>query len=184
MSDTGAGIAPEFLPYVFERFRQAVPPRRAGTAGLGLGLAIVKHLVELHGVPRQKRGPLAGHNILRDLSRHRGRSTPRTYPPSTRPNRNPSSSTEPPRLNGVSVLVVDDEEDACLLLKNILSRAGASVQMAAKSAEDAVRALKTRHANVLVSDIGMPDVRQVLFDPSRSCFACEQKAELFLQQLL
>ena len=156
VSDTGAGIAPEFLPYVFERFRQADSSTTRQHGGLGLGLAIVKHLVELHGgTARVKSAGLSqGTTFCISFPVSAVHAEPE-IPAERTPQSDSPHSAEPPSLLGVSVLVVDDEEDARLLLKTILSRAGATVR-AAKSAEDAIRALKTDRPNVLVSDIGMP----------------------------
>ena len=162
IADTGEGIASEFLPYVFDRFRQqdATTTRKHG--GLGLGLAIVKQLVELHGgsVRVESAGPGRGttFKVLLPLS---------VVQPALGPNdaghRHPQgvSATLPipaDRLNlaGVKVLVVDDEADARGLVQRLLVDRGATVQ-AAGSAAEALAVLRFQRPDVLVSDIGMPE---------------------------
>ncbi len=160
VADTGQGISPEFLPYVFERFRQgdAATTRRHG--GLGLGLAIAKHLAELHGgsirvkSPGEAKGttftvmlPLAAIHIPSEESSRRHPTAPEQVATTPKP--------QAPSLRGISVLVVDDEPDAQAVLAKILSNAGATVRTAS-SARDALTSLKDRVPDVLVSDIGMP----------------------------
>ena len=155
--DSGEGIAPEFLPYIFDRFQQgdASTTRRHG--GLGLGLAIVKQLVELHGgnVRVKSRGigqgtvitvhfPLVAVYSEPDEERRDPRAAPREGKPL------PESG-----LSNVHVLVVDDEVDARNLVKRLLEMAGATVSMAA-SASEALERISTGRPDVLVCDIGMP----------------------------
>ena len=157
VSDTGEGIAPEFLPSVFNRFQQgdASTTRRHG--GLGLGLAIVKQLVELHGgnVRVQSDGigkgttftvylPIIAVYSEPDEERSQSRATPRENQPL------PDVS-----LANVHVLVVDDELDGRELVKRLLEMAGATVSMAGSSSEAMERILAAR-PDVLVCDIGMP----------------------------
>ena len=154
VTDSGVGIQPEFVPYVFERFRQAEAGSRRRYGGLGLGLAIVRHLVELHGgtVTAESDGEGTG-------------ATFRVLLPSRAPitdSQSGQSSTGPiahivpvTRLDGVRVLVVDDEEDARQLFASIVQAAGATVATA-PSVAAAVRLLSEQEFDVLVSDIEMP----------------------------
>ena len=156
--DTGEGIAPEFLPYVFDRFQQgdASTTRRHG--GLGLGLAIVKQLVELHGgYVRVKSGgigkgttftvhlPLIALSSEPDKERRHSRATPRENRPL------PDVS-----LANVHVLVVDDEVDAREFVKRLLEMAGATVSIAG-SASEAIERILAARPDVLVCDLGMPE---------------------------
>jgi PAS domain S-box-containing protein len=160
VSDTGQGIAPEFLPYVFERFRQADMGTTRRHGGLGLGLAIVRHLVELHGGAVEASSEGAG----------RGSTfTVRLPVPAVRDARQaPACAGEPPRpgtfdapgappaLGGVKVLLVDDEPDVRRLLTEVLGRCGAEV-LSAASAGEALEMIRAWRPDVLLADIGMPD---------------------------
>ena len=156
--DSGEGIASEFLPYVFDRFRQqdASTTRRHG--GLGLGLAIVKQLVELHGgsVTAHSDGPGQGATFRVSLP------LVVFQPDSGEPRRHPQAQFAPLtapdasiRLDGVTVLVVDDEPDARGLVKRLLQDRKARVLTAGQAAE-ALTILQNERPDVLVSDIGMP----------------------------
>ena len=152
VSDTGEGIAADFLPHLFTRFRQsdeAVSKRRGG---LGLGLSIVKSLVELHGgsVKAQSDGPGRGatFTVLLPLVGNGGGDAV-----SDGAGDSPLNSTA--SLNGVRVLVVDDERDMRVIAQRILAGHGAVVVPAA-SAEEASRLLRGQKFDVIVSDIGMP----------------------------
>lgn len=157
VSDTGQGIAPEFLPYVFDHFRQADATSTRAHGGLGLGLAIVRHLVELHGGSVAVHSPGLGQGAafsvklpLTALSKKvRGKDE---VHPSTEKNR---SFDCPPILNNLRVLVVDDEADSVEVLKLVLKECGAEVSTA-YSAKEALRALEAYPPDVLISDIGMP----------------------------
>ena len=153
--DTGEGIAPEFLPYVFDRFRQAdgSKTRRHG----GLGLSIVRHLVEMHG------------GTVKAASDGRGRgATFSVRPPvlalqgggvnaqETAEGESLFGIERPPKLDGVRVLLVDDDRDTLEMLEAVLSKCDAEVVTVASAAE-ALREIERRRPDVLVSDIGMPE---------------------------
>jgi signal transduction histidine kinase/CheY-like chemotaxis protein len=145
--DTGLGIEPEFLPHIFERFRQADSSVTRTHSGIGLGLAIVQHLVHLHGgtVEAQSEGPNRGALFIVRFPLVAAKATVRvTKPP-----------LQSPRLAGVRVLVVDDDRDTRELLTEALGESGARVT-SADSAKRALEVLIEDGADVLVSDIGMP----------------------------
>ncbi|MFL6332538.1 MAG: ATP-binding protein [Pyrinomonadaceae bacterium] len=161
VSDTGAGIEPEFLPHVFERFRQADMSTTRRHGGLGLGLAIVRHLVELHGgtITAESEGQGRGSTFTVRLPVHADSDTvqaPARAGEAARPVGGFEVPSAPPTLEGVKVLVVDDEEDARRLLTEMLSRRGAEVLTAA-SADAALELLQVWRPDVLLADIGMPD---------------------------
>ncbi len=167
--DTGMGISAEFLPFVFDRFRQEDSSKTRSYSGLGLGLSIVRHLVELHGgtVHAYSQGVECGSHFIIKLpllqgNRGRGaegaegakfiasrlsQSAPRTAPLAERPC----------LLNGLRILVVDDQADARELLISILQQEKSEV-MAVATADEAMTALsrKATQFDVLISDIGMP----------------------------
>jgi PAS domain S-box-containing protein len=158
VADTGAGIDPEFLPHVFERFRQADQKTTRQHGGLGLGLAIVRHLVELHGgsVRADSGGEGAGATFTVALPvapiHRREEAGARAHPAA----RDTLPAHEcPERLDGLRVLVVDDEADARELLAEGLGQCGAQVT-AASSAREALEAMAGEKFDALVSDIGMP----------------------------
>jgi signal transduction histidine kinase/CheY-like chemotaxis protein len=151
--DTGRGIAPEFLPHVFERFAQADTTVSRQHEGLGLGLAIVKTLVELHGGTASVSSEGVGRGAVFELTFPYPRQMP-VDPVSaatkTGPHRAIASA-----LRGVRVLVVDDNDDARDLMTVALSMQGATVT-AATSAADAREAVRRERPDVLISDVGMP----------------------------
>ncbi|MGZ8356045.1 MAG: PAS domain S-box protein [Telluria sp.] len=158
--DTGAGIRPEFIGHVFERFRQADASTTRRHGGLGLGLAIVKHLVEQHGgtVHVESEGEDRGACFTIRLPSAGAQAAP------ARSDRAAFSPLPPNTpgivlrdLGGIHVLVVDDEPDARDLIKRILSDCNASVATAG-SASAALAAFREQRPDVLVSDLGMPDV--------------------------
>ncbi len=151
--DAGAGIDAEFLPFVFERFRQADGSNTRAQGGLGLGLAIVKHLVELHEgtITADSAGPGHGATFTVTLP-DRPRLAPALAGTWTADPITPMMR----RLDGVRVVIVDDEPDARELIATILRGQGASVTVAASGVE-AVCAVKFERPDVFVSDIGMPD---------------------------
>jgi signal transduction histidine kinase/ActR/RegA family two-component response regulator len=160
VADTGQGISPEFLPHVFDSFRQADSTSTRQHGGLGLGLAIVRHLAELHGgsVRATSPGEGGGATFVVQL--------PATAPAAERrPAEGPdAAATAPretvpagdePRLDGLKVLVIDDEEDTLTLLTMVIGQYGASVR-AARTVDDAMESLRSWPADVVVSDIGLP----------------------------
>ena len=158
VSDTGAGIAAEFLPYVFDRFRQADQKTTRRHGGLGLGLAIVRHLVELHGGTVRAESGGEGHGsaftVLLPVAPVYASEAPeaRVHPAA----RDTLPAFEcPDRLDGLRVLVVDDEPDTRDMLSAGLGRCGALVT-AVGSAEEALAALAAAPPDILISDIGMP----------------------------
>jgi PAS domain S-box-containing protein len=155
--DDGKGISEEFLPYVFDRFKQADSSTTRKIGGLGLGLAIVRHIVELHGgqVSAASAGLGKGATFTITLP---VRAVAPSAPPPAEPHRAPSVTalSGAARLAGLKVLVVDDEADARDLLRKALLEAGAVVEIAGSSAE-AYDLLLSFRPDVLVSDLGMPD---------------------------
>ncbi|AKU94737.1 Two-component hybrid sensor and regulator [Labilithrix luteola] len=171
VEDTGMGIDIDFLPFVFDRFRQADSTTTRRQGGLGLGLSIVRHLVELHG----------GQVSVKSEGRGNGSTFVVQFPvraiadviPTDAPTDVPTERTtvrqsfaprpldagdgsELPELFGVRILVVDDQPDARDMLKEALASYGAVVEVAS-SASEAVRILQSFEPKVLVTDIGMPD---------------------------
>jgi PAS domain S-box-containing protein len=160
VSDTGTGIRPEFLAHVFERFRQADASTTRKHGGLGLGLSIVKHLVEQHGgvVQADSEGEGRGATFTVQLPVAAGSvqlpQTARKTAPEPVP---PPAEEGPSQLSGVNVLVVDDEADARELIKRILNDAGAQVHTAGTAAQ-ALQLLLSERPQLMISDIGMPDI--------------------------
>jgi PAS domain S-box-containing protein len=160
VSDSGQGISPEFLPYVFDRFRQADSSYNRIHGGLGLGLAIVRQLVELHGgaVEVQSAGEGYGASftvklpiaVSKDVARYRAGGLEQ---------KEPALSSGAPerflRLDPLRLLIVDDEADAREMVKTILEECGAEVQ-AARSAAEGFEILKEWGPDVIISDIEMP----------------------------
>jgi signal transduction histidine kinase/ActR/RegA family two-component response regulator len=160
VADTGMGIKPEFLPYVFDRFRQQDASTTRSFGGLGLGLAIVKHLVELHGGHVQVRsaGEGKGTTFVVHLPLtviHRGDTdAPRIHP---RTPQQAAGDFKHSDLHGIRVLLVDDEVDARELVKHVLTQCDAQV-FTANNADEALRIVEKERPHVLISDIGMPVV--------------------------
>src|SRR5262249_39171311 len=152
--DTGTGIAADFLPHVFERFRQGGAGTTRAHGGLGLGLAIVRHLVELHGgtVRAENNTPAPGATFHVVLP---ARSHTHAAQPDVRTRFDADGGGRTARLDGVEILVVDDDLNARELVVAVLEAAGAEVRAAASS-EDALMILDTWSPDVLLSDIEMP----------------------------
>jgi signal transduction histidine kinase len=160
VSDTGQGIAPDFLPYAFERLRQADVTSTRAQTGLGLGLAIVRHIVELHGGTVRADSPGEGRGatftvtlpLASDLEMG---GEPEVVEGGRREEIGRAAEAAQPGLDGLRVLVVDDERDARDFLTLVLQRAGAHV-IAAGSVAEALRVLESGKVDVLLADIAMP----------------------------
>ncbi len=155
--DTGEGIEPSFLPHMFEPFRQAESPSTRVHGGLGLGLSIVRYLVEAHGgtVAAESAGKGMGSTFTINLPISALRTMPR-QPDETPQLQTPPQVTEQ-RLRGVRVLVVDDDREARQLIRAVLKQAGADV-VAADSAQSALEQLGLREADVMLTDVAMPQM--------------------------
>jgi CheY-like chemotaxis protein len=155
VKDSGPGIDPKFLPHVFERFRQADGSTTRTHGGLGLGLAIVRHLVELHGGTIAVENRENGHGAIFtiQLPLPSGELRPETLAHSASVFR--EAQSEVPSLDGLRILVVDDETDALDLIGVELAQHGAKVTGVGNAA-DALTALEQSEFDLLISDIGMP----------------------------
>ena len=158
VSDSGVGISKEFLPYVFDRFRQADASTTRIHGGLGLGLSIVRQLVDLHG----------GSVSVESEGEGKGTTFTITLPFVGVVNQKDAESTSPsygneiitfdglPSLQGLKVLVVDDEADTRELIREVLKECGSEVVLSCSAAE-ALEALEQQQPDILISDLGMPD---------------------------
>jgi CheY-like chemotaxis protein len=157
VTDTGAGIRPDFLPFVFDRFRQGDQSTTRVHGGLGLGLSIVRHLVELHGgmVRVESEGEGHGSTFVVELPLLETRNADAEAQAEETRGKPETRSPQAKVLKGLSVLVVDDEPDTLILLKALLEMKGASVT-AVDSAEAARGVLEGARPDLLVCDIGMP----------------------------
>jgi PAS domain S-box-containing protein len=154
VTDSGQGISPDFLPFVFDRFRQADGSVTRKMGGLGIGLAIAKQLVDLHGGTITVKSPGDGKGstftVQLPLMAIQVTKTPADAP-------EPSQKPAVVGLRGIRILVVDDEADTRDVIRKILEGSHAEVSTAASAAE-AFPVLESQKFNVLVSDIGMPEV--------------------------
>lgn len=161
VSDTGQGIAPEFLTQVFDRFRQADSSAARNHGGLGLGLAIVKQLVEMHGgeIKAESPGANQGSTFTVRLpvavvhNPRAERQTDRIHPKSSSGR---IAFDCPPNLEGLRIMVVDDEKDSRELLEDVLSLCSAEILTVA-SADEALEKISAFDPEIIISDIGMPE---------------------------
>jgi PAS domain S-box-containing protein len=157
VADSGAGIHPDFLPHVFDRFRQADGSTTRAHGGLGLGLAIVRHLVELHGgiATADSGGVGQGANFAVRFPLMVAVEAQARVDPQTPVSPHISHKKSPASLTGLRVLIVDDELDARELVVAMLGRSGA-IMKAAASASEAMGLVESWKPDVLIADIGMP----------------------------
>lgn len=157
VSDSGLGISPEFLPFVFDKFSQAQSPTDHRKSGLGLGLAITRHLVEMHGGSIHAKSAGEGRgatfivslpiSVLRTVSGESAQQHPTTA--------SDREVSPDPDLSGVNVLLLDDDIDALHLVKRVLETRGAKVATCCLAAE-CLQAVRETKVDVLIADIGMP----------------------------
>ena len=161
VSDNGPGIEKEFLPFVFDRFRQADSAANKRYSGLGLGLSIVRHLVELHGGTVEATNSENGGGakfvvrlpvmaVNRSIEQLMERASQKASASESH-----MAFDSPPDLSGLKVLAVDDEPDARVLLEAVFKQCGAQIETCGSAAE-ALRMIEEYKPDVLVSDIGMP----------------------------
>jgi PAS domain S-box-containing protein len=157
VKDFGRGIAPEFLPYVFEPFRQQDGSSSRGYGGLGLGLSISRQLVELHGghIVAHSQGPGHGATFTMAFPASTAQASPDSRAATSAVALGNDAGDRPAQVRGVGVLVVDDDDDARELVASILEDCGCRVCVA-RSAAEAMQRLSEDHPDVLLSDIGMP----------------------------
>jgi CheY-like chemotaxis protein len=151
VEDTGQGITPEFLPFVFDRFRQADSSSKRAHGGLGLGLAITRHLVELHGGTIEARSGGVGQGARFTIK------VPVRIPEALEAQAPPSAAQEPPSrsLEGLRVLVVDDELDTREMVGTLLADESATVLLAG-GVREAVALLERERVDLVISDLAMP----------------------------
>ena len=157
VSDTGKGISPQFLPFVFDRFRQADSTSTRLHGGLGLGLAIARHLIEIHGgtVEAASEGEGQGSTFTVRLPLAGSITEVSQAAESSEADDREANELVKSQLSGVSVLIVDDDEDTLELLSAALAQRNARVTSVTTAAQ-AIEAIKTSRPDVLISDIAMP----------------------------
>jgi PAS domain S-box-containing protein len=157
VADTGRGINRDFLPYVFDRFRQADSSSTRQYGGLGLGLAIARHLVEMHGGTIQVESPGDGQGatFTVEIPLMSARTDATGLKPAPYLMKDEASSICPPELRGLRVAVVDDDADTLEMITTALEQCEMIVTTA-RSAEEVIEALRRMKPDVLISDIGMP----------------------------
>jgi PAS domain S-box-containing protein len=155
VTDTGVGIKPDFLPQIFDRFQQADQSITRRFGGLGLGLAIVKHLVELHGGSIRAESPGDGQGAMFTIVLP---SSTRAHTPEIeRPDAKPHEVHSAAALKGIRVFIIEDEPDTREFLERFLTTYGAAV-VAVSTATEALARLPVCEADILISDIGLPDM--------------------------
>jgi PAS domain S-box-containing protein len=173
VTDSGEGINPEFLPYVFDRFRQEDSSRTRKHGGLGLGLAIVRHLTEIHGGMVEAFS--AGENRGSSFTVRLPLAAQISLVENTTSNRQVETGDALPNLSGTRVLIVEDNRDSLDMLRVVVSSSGAEVKTAISS-EEALHVIDEWIPDVLISDIGLPDedgytligkIRRLLPEPER-----------------
>jgi PAS domain S-box-containing protein len=157
VTDSGVGIAPEFLPHIFEPFRQADARFDRGHGGLGLGLAITRQLVDLHGGTIHAASNGAGHGATFTIRLPRSSAPLRVADDdeAAEAGSNTPPDAAPPSLGGLEILLVDDEPDTLTMFRDALESAGARVR-AVSNAADALRATESWRPDLLVTDLGLP----------------------------
>jgi signal transduction histidine kinase len=157
VADNGNGIDAELLPKIFERFHQGDSSANRSHGGLGLGLAIARQLIELHGgsIRAESAGPDAGSKFTITLQVSAAQPV-RSSTQTSRAAQAARQSGEMSRLNGIRILLVDDDSDARMILSRILSQSGATTKECA-NVKDGLAAVESFNPEVLVSDLGMPE---------------------------
>jgi PAS domain S-box-containing protein len=153
VTDTGVGIRREVLPFVFDRFRQADSSMSRSHGGLGLGLAIVKHIVELHGGTVRVASAGAGQGAMFTIQLPAAEGAVRAVPIPSEPSSSDAAAAQ--RLNGRTILVVEDHQDAREFIAAVLAGAGARV-LAASTADEAIAQASGVRPDVMVADLGLP----------------------------
>jgi CheY-like chemotaxis protein len=183
ISDTGQGISPEFLPYIFDRFRQQDNTQTRRHGGLGLGMAITRHIVELHGGTIRAESPGEGLGATFTVSlpvmivyseKPRASAQSDSLIPNEKDN---FSESDLIGLNGFQILIVDDEADARELITFVLTKHGANI-VAASSVSEAVEKFRSLKPDLIISDIEMPDEDGFSLIEKLNAFNKQQKRKI------